>query len=129
LSPGTGPNPYSPPDAAIGEPRSEEPALANRSLRFAATLIDDVLYYLPILLVSVPLLSTTPSEPDDAELGGQLIFFGLSLSVGLTLYQAYLISSRGQSLGKRWMGIRIVREDGGPVDFVSVLAGTKVVRA
>ena len=34
-------------------------------------------------------------------------------------YQWYLISTTGQSLAKRWMGIKIVRIDGTPVNFVN----------
>jgi uncharacterized RDD family membrane protein YckC len=29
-------------------------------------------------------------------------------------YQWYLISTTGQSLGKRWLGVQIVRVDGSP---------------
>jgi uncharacterized RDD family membrane protein YckC len=35
------------------------------------------------------------------------------------IYQWYLIATTGQSLAKRWLGIKIVRLDGSPVGFVN----------
>jgi uncharacterized RDD family membrane protein YckC len=39
----------------------------------------------------------------------------------LWIYQWYLVSTTGQTLGKRWAGIRIVKVDGSPVTFVSAV--------
>ena len=45
--------------------------------------------------------------------------FGIALGViAIWVTQVYLISTTGQSLGKRWIGIRIVRTDGLPAGFV-----------
>jgi uncharacterized RDD family membrane protein YckC len=62
--------------------------------------------------------------------GGNLAFFrnfgtsgaGLFSGIawlGLLLLQAYLVTRRGQSLAKGWLGIKIVKLDGSPVNFVS----------
>jgi len=40
-----------------------------------------------------------------------------SLLVGLFVWQSYLASTRGQSIGKRLWGMRVVRLDGSPVTF------------
>lgn len=37
--------------------------------------------------------------------------------LGMTGYQLYLLATTGQSLGKRAMGIKVVRLDGSPVDL------------
>ena len=37
----------------------------------------------------------------------------------LLAYQWYLISTRGQTIAKRWLGMKIIRNTGAPVDFVS----------
>ena len=41
--------------------------------------------------------------------------------LALAIYQWYLLSTTGQSLAKKWLGIRIVKVDGSPVDFVSAV--------
>jgi uncharacterized RDD family membrane protein YckC len=38
--------------------------------------------------------------------------------VAVLAFQAYLISTTGQSIAKRMVGLRIVRTDGSPVGFV-----------
>jgi uncharacterized RDD family membrane protein YckC len=38
--------------------------------------------------------------------------------LGLAIFQTYLLSTRGQTLGKRWMGIKIVKLDGTAPGFV-----------
>ena len=42
----------------------------------------------------------------------------LCLLVGLFVYQAYLAANHGRSIGKALVGLRIVREDDSPVDFL-----------
>jgi len=42
----------------------------------------------------------------------------LLLLVGLFVYQAYLAANHGRSIGKWLVGLRLVREDDGAVDFV-----------
>jgi uncharacterized RDD family membrane protein YckC len=51
--------------------------------------------------------------------------------LGVLLLQAYLVTTTGQSIAKRWFRIKIVKVDGSPVNFVSGvllrIAGTKVI--
>jgi uncharacterized RDD family membrane protein YckC len=47
----------------------------------------------------------------------QLVF--LLCGLPIMILQWYLVVKTGQSLGKRWLGIKIVKLDGSPVDFVS----------
>src|SRR5262249_42972993 len=54
---------------------------------------------------------------------------GLGPIAALALFQAYLLSTRGQTLGKKWIGIRIVRLDGGPVTFFGAVMLRAVVPA
>lgn len=91
-----------------------EAALADRGTRLAAFMID---YFLTVASI-VPgfvVMAVLDSEPGLA-LGLAVLLLGF---VGLTGYQWYLISTTGQSLGKQWLRIKIVREDGSPVNFVS----------
>jgi uncharacterized RDD family membrane protein YckC len=62
--------------------------------------------------------------------GGNLAFFrgflasGLGMAAGVAYLalvglQAYLIATTGQSIGKRWFKIKIVKLDGSQVNFVT----------
>jgi uncharacterized RDD family membrane protein YckC len=37
-------------------------------------------------------------------------------------YQCYLLSTRGQTLGKKWLGIKILKLDGSPPGFPAAVA-------
>jgi uncharacterized RDD family membrane protein YckC len=116
-------NPYAPPAADLnadlpeaGREAAEAP-LAGRGMRLGAALIDGALLLLPILvdLVATGVLDRD-READFFQIGELL---ALGWFVGLSLFQWWRISSSGQSLGKKWLGIRIVKMDGSPVTFGS----------
>jgi len=116
--------------------------LAERGTRLWAITIDG-------LLVSIPLLPTlvlgvylgvriqmdamragvadSPASPRAFGLGGDemmlvlggIAIFGCLGALAIAIYQWLLISRTGQSLGKKWTGIRIERIDGSRVDFGS----------
>lgn len=113
--------------------------LASPGNRFLACFVDlGLLFLLPGIvgyvgvvvadLVSKGSTWMFPGGPDDTNprdplfdffaLGG--IYLGLIMlcAIGLIAYQAYLTSTTGQSLGKRWIGLKIVRSDGAPAGFV-----------
>ncbi len=86
-------------------------ALAGRGERLLATIIDRLLYgacLRPALLA--------------AAAGGRG-FFGLAVAAGflamagLLVYNLVLLGERGQTLGKRWLKIRIVRSDGSDAEL------------
>jgi uncharacterized RDD family membrane protein YckC len=130
-------NPYAPPspDAQMmgGDPfEPGDLVLADRWVRLGARLLDGLLLFLTLL----PALGFFVYSGFTAEMsrhrgssGGmgalgstELALFGvLSMVLMLPLvgYQWYLIAKTGQTLGKKWTGIRIVKMDGSPVDFVS----------
>ena len=63
------------------------------------------------------LIVFTGRHNDGVQIAGALLL--LFASLGLTIYQCVLLTSQGQTLGKKIMGIRIVRwEDGGNPGFV-----------
>src|SRR5262249_29595447 len=47
-----------------------------------------------------------------ALLAGAMLF-------ALAAYQWYLITTTGQSIAKKWLGMRIVKVNGAPINFVS----------
>lgn len=107
------PNPFeSPQTEPVLRPAGQAP-LAERQARALAVSIDGLFY----LLAVVPGLFAfaRPEEEDSLVLFGGLA--GLAV-FGLVVYQTYLVSTTGQSIGKRIMGIKIVRLDRSPVGFV-----------
>lgn len=126
-------NPYAPPTAgaAFNAPDGRyygEQILAERLTRLGAILLDGLLMLLAvtpgIVVATLAFVSSAASrharrptfEPGDFAVAGLL---AAVLMLPLYGYQWYLISKTGQTLGKRWTGIKIVKLDGLPVDFVS----------
>lgn len=98
------------------EPRSSEPGLevlAEPGTRLSAAILDSVLS----LGCFFPTLVFLANE--------DWIWAGLVVSVlillGLSIYQWILLTQTGQSLGKRWTRIKVVRTNGQPADFVHVV--------
>jgi uncharacterized RDD family membrane protein YckC len=93
-----------------------EDALATRGARWWAAILDTVLLS-AVVLVATKLLRGSSCDEGLSWSARQ----GLrSLAcMPLLAYQWWLIARTGQTLGKRWTNIRIVKLDGSPVDFVS----------
>lgn len=79
------------------EPPIFSPVLATRGTRLLAAIVDTAAA-LVVYLVSILL-----NEP-------ALLFVGI---IGLAIYQIYLLTTLGQTIGKKLMNIKIVRCDTG----------------
>ena len=95
--------------------------LASRGERLAAYLFE-VALALPFGLVSGVLgYRLGFAQASHLPLAPSLVF-ALALAAvcltALTIVQMYWLATRGQTLGKRWMKIRIVRLDGSDAGFV-----------
>jgi uncharacterized RDD family membrane protein YckC len=126
--PGTNFNPYAPPTADIHQgvraDLHDQYILAERGTRLGAVMIDGLLMLAAALPAGAVLgfmvyASRGSMSGDDAEL---MVYGLMAVMVLMVLafigYQWYLVATTGQSLAKRWMGIKIVRLDGSPVGFV-----------
>ncbi len=114
-------NPYTPPSARIDTSTYADAQLAERGSRLMATLVDSILYGAPL----IPGLILTGAAQGDAEAGafGSLVFLGgMLVTLAICVYQWVKLSTTGQTLGKRWMGVRVVRVDGQPIGFASAVA-------
>jgi uncharacterized RDD family membrane protein YckC len=117
-SPGPGPggfNPYAPPssqsDHGYGYGATQQDGmLAERGTRLGAALIDAVLYIAAFMIGAMPGFMVG----DEFVIGAGAIFAWIAL----VAYQWYLISTSGQTLAKKWLGIRIVRVDGSQLGFL-----------
>lgn len=121
------PNPYAPPDPAA-DIRWQERAglelqiLASRGTRFGAVILDNLLYagcMVPAGIIMFVMLQSNPIQAMQEWSILMPVVLGILAMLGLAIYQWYLISTTGQTLGKKWLGIKIVKMDGSDVDFVS----------
>lgn len=109
-------NPYAPPQAAVRDiaDRHASNTAAERGTRLGASVLDAVIgmtmMYLPIVLAAFI------ASAGDRSAGVIVVAVLVGLS-GFTVwsYLTYInVKRTGQSLGKKMLGIRVVRVDGSP---------------
>jgi len=85
---------------------------AERGTRFLAALADGGMYFgmALFLVLGAALLPKGASHSGPA--GAVLLTIGALGFLGLLIYNLVLLHQHGQSLGKRWLNIRIVRSNG-----------------
>lgn len=127
--PGSNFNPYAPPTADVDQGlqlQHGDYVLADRGTRLGAALIDGLLSVaaaLPAgLILGFTIYNNTRGNTGVGDL--EVMTIGLIALMVLMVfafmgYQWYLISTTGQTLAKRWLGIQIVRVDGTPLGFVN----------
>lgn len=107
-------NPYAPPTAEVSDATSDVAAdPADRGTRFGAAIVDGLISFavaLP-LGVSVGLNWQSPSEWSQA-LFGVAGLITLALAIAWIAYTIHLVSKNGQTIGKKLLGIKVVRSDG-----------------
>jgi uncharacterized RDD family membrane protein YckC len=97
-----------------------QPELADRGSRFVAFLVDYLLVVGPVLVATILGLVTMETEGAESFLG--LMFcMGTLVTLGLGVVQLFLVNQSGQSIGKRMLGIRVVRADGSPASLGRII--------
>ncbi len=111
----TGIDPYQAPNSSLLEepldfdPQTEELPLASRGVRLGAAILDGLL----VLAAMIPGFIMLGL---DTESWAAYVLMGIGW-LGIGSYQWYLIATRGQSLAKGWLKIKIVKTDGRDVGF------------
>lgn len=97
--------------------------LADPGTRLAATLVDraTTLLPLPVALFLMGLLSAGLSDEEVSPFLVPLLMLGSLVTLVMVAYQYHLLLTTGQSLGKRMLGIKVVRTDGSPADLGRLL--------
>jgi uncharacterized RDD family membrane protein YckC len=113
-----GQNPYAPPLAEVKDAPQAEQALGGRGLRLVAVIIDGMLQFAAYWVVSLALpwsvFNTNPSVTQ--------LLVGTVLGLGLfVVLQGFLLVTRGQTIAKMLLGLRIVRRDGSKVGAARML--------
>ncbi|MGW2839574.1 RDD family protein [Streptomyces sp. NPDC001493] len=96
-------------------PGSGGPELANWGWRFLATLVDGLVILVPYIVV---IIGGAMSSGDSSALGGILSIVGFLGVLGVIIWMLIQEGSTGATIGKRAVGIKVLREaDGRPLGF------------
>ena len=111
-----GVNPYAAPSARIeqnDDVAAQGYVLAERGTRFFATLIDSLLWAVTyaFVLIGVAMMR------DSGGTGAALLFIGVASMIALLVLQCVQMAKTGQTYGKKWLGIRVLRSDGSKLQF------------
>jgi len=109
---------YAPPQATVADVADENrgPQLAGRVERLGAAILDTVFQSLVLWLVSL----LTPYNPWDAQGRDAWSFNAASVAIGVVIFlllNGYLLATRGQTIGKILLKIRITRPSGEAVSI------------
>jgi uncharacterized RDD family membrane protein YckC len=107
-------NPYAPPRAHVSDVTDPagELELAGRGIRLGAAILDAVI---PIVLVYLPLVFgglyrvNTQGVPDISVIAVILAMAGFLIWIVFTIIY---VARNGQTIAKKWLGIKVVRSDG-----------------
>jgi uncharacterized RDD family membrane protein YckC len=119
-------NPYAPPRAAVrdvADPGTKS-VLADRGTRLGAAILDSFAFfamvYGPFLVFGIVSAAAATSMARQSAAGG-MFAAGFALGfVGFVVWCSITIryvKQNGQSIGKKILGIKVVRRDGTPVSF------------
>lgn len=126
-------DPYQAPNTVLVDPVPlDELVPAERLTRLGAALLDGLLQglvILPLMFGALFYFGVFSGEPDPKMFdflqgGGQILLSLGFLVVGFAIFlllQGYPLSRYGQTWAKRWLGIRIVDEQGHKPEFVRLV--------
>lgn len=110
-------DPYSPPTAELDVP-SGQAELAGRGARLAAAIVDTII----AMVVIVPLMYAFGAFETMAIMSFTQTLVLNVVSLGIfALVHGYLLKTRGQTIGKSLLGIKIVALDGQLLDLPSMI--------
>jgi uncharacterized RDD family membrane protein YckC len=111
-------NPFAAPRAELeGGVVVAEQQLADRGTRLVAVLLDSVVA-LPLVILGVVVAVAGKGNDTLVAIGIGVVVLA---AIALVVYQIVLLSTRGQTLGKRWMKVKIVALDGTNPGFVKAV--------
>lgn len=125
-------NRFAPPKAPLAEPGSlaDGPVLAGRGMRLVAVILDGLLISLiiwPLFFVFGSMSFMLPSDPNSpAEAMANMGHMFQAMIPGYVVaavVQGWSLHAFGGTLGKKIMGLRIVRTDGSRAGFVRLFFG------
>lgn len=128
-------NPYAPPKAAVADAvENSVGSLATRMSRLKAAIIDTVLFGLAVAPLTFVYTKLTAMGADGTEgaLGtteiGAMLISAVALIV-LTVLNIRYVQANGQSIGKRFVDIKVVRKNGSRASLARIFWLRNVVNS
>jgi len=96
---------------------------AERGTRLAAVMLDGLMTLPGMMLFIIPavMMRAGGGARGPGLIGGIALGLGALYILALVVYQIYSLSTRGQTLGKRWMKIKVIKLDGANPGFVGAV--------
>jgi uncharacterized RDD family membrane protein YckC len=116
-------NPYAAPNAELegGAVAAQQQQLADRGTRLGAAMLDGLVAGV-VPMIAVVALRGLDGKPSTIALTIAGLWW-----MAVIGYQMFLLATRSQTMGKKWLGIKIVRADGGPVSATTLFIMRAVV--
>jgi uncharacterized RDD family membrane protein YckC len=118
-------NPYAPPKAAVRDifAADESFVYADRGTRLGAAIVDTIIFmvmvYIPLVVPAA--LSTTPESLEAGEGFSPMVLAGFAFGmIGFIVWSwltVMYVVRNGQTIGKKWLKIKVVRSDGSPASL------------
>jgi uncharacterized RDD family membrane protein YckC len=115
-------NPYAPPQAEVRDTVHQgESELAGRGARLGAALLDSLIggIFVAPLLIGADFQAMATGAYRNAFSSTGLTFGGLGIAILLGI-TAYLVYKNGQTIGKKIVGIKVVRSDFSRASFARI---------
>ncbi|MFK2892733.1 RDD family protein [Dyella flagellata] len=123
-------NPYAAPGAVVDDSRvfkgnDLEARKASRGQRLGAVLLDGLGFCICLLPFFIEgytgYLARAHGHPTKASTSSIYAATGGVLALGLLIFNLVLLHRSGQTVGKRMLGIKIVRTDGNPATLLRII--------
>jgi uncharacterized RDD family membrane protein YckC len=117
-------NPYAPPRANVTDvvEDTEDHELAGRGVRLGATILDSlIMAVLVVAPFAVGFVGFSGSHADGTpRFSGGAFLFGFIGLVVWAWFTIMYVSRNGQTIAKKWLGIKVVRTDGTPASLARI---------
>jgi uncharacterized RDD family membrane protein YckC len=122
-------NNYAPPKSEVADVVPSDDIKASRGSRFGASIIDSLIVLVPMIpayVQAVPLIARAGSGVQPFAVWGVIartggwFYLGLAWMVIVLIIDGILAYQNGQSIAKKWLGIKDVRTDGSRVSFARI---------
>ncbi|MEO8671222.1 MAG: RDD family protein [Tahibacter sp.] len=116
-------NPYAAPTARVVDIASDELVLADRGIRLLAVIVDGLVVAGPMMVMAIIagiVAGASGTKNTDTVVGLLFGVMGLSALVVLVI-NFVLLHRHGQTIAKRWFGIKVVRGDGGRCGLMRIV--------
>lgn len=122
-------NNYAPPKSEVADVVPDDEIKASRGARLGASFIDSLIIFIPMIpayVHAMPLLVRAAGRPSTFAVWGAIastgvwFYAGLLWAVIILIIDGTLAYRNGQSIGKKWLGIKDVRTDGSRASFARI---------